>query len=475
MRKGWIALLVVALTVAFALPAMADVALNGFIKIKPYMNTYGTGAGYLMPLADNQTKTTSAFVDERARLRFQVGDENVKGVAFFELDQLWGGGAYATGRNVGGGLETDTTNIETKDLFIWFKVPNTSVDVTAGVLNASDSYAGMLFGYADFAGVVATGKFEPVNWRFGYGKLWENAVAKADDIDLWLLEGKFNPTKDVKLGVNFYFLNDMSGGNKGGGFPPGALLTAATMPPEIPSGYRSLRVYIPGVDFAANVGPAALSGFGFYQFGTAKYPAGTADSKVKGFALDLRADANLGPGKGFLETVYVSGNSFDGAGDKDYKSIVTLNNYNLAGAFFARTDMFLLFPNLDDIQYVDAELAYDSSNGGAGLWFIGGGYTQKLMDKLTGKVGLGYLAAAKKSARYLGTSGGGTATDPYNFKNNSAMATEVNAVLTYNIAKGLDFGVTGAYAFLGSAYEPTGGGSKAHNPWETHGRLVYAF
>jgi len=470
MRKGWIALLVVALTVAFALPAMADVALNGFIRIKPYMNTYSTGAGYLNPTPNAQTQTTSAFVDERTRLRFQVGDENVKGVAFFELDQLWGGQAYTTGRNQGGGLEADTTNIETKNLFIWFKVPNTSVDVTAGVQNQSDSYAGTFLGYADLAGVFVNGKFEPVNWRFGYGKFWENNVAKADDIDLWLAEAKFNPTKDVKLGVNFYFLNDMSGGvvtGAGGTSGIPGVFTAG-MPTEIGTGYRSLRVYMPGIDFAANVGPVALSGFGFYQFGTAKYIApGTPDTKVKGFALDLRADANLGPGKGFLETIYVSGDN--NKSDKDYKSIITGNNYNASAAFFARTDMFLLFPNLDDIQNVDKELAYDVSNGGAGVWFVGGGYTQKLMDKLTGKVGLGYLAAAKKRARDFG------GANPYNFDKNSSMATEVNAVLTYNIAKGLDFGVAGAYAFLGSAYEPTGGGSKAHNPWETHGRLNYAF
>ncbi len=471
MRKGWIALLVVALTVALAVPAMADVALNGLIRIKPYMNTYGSGAGYLQPTPKAVSQKTSAFIDERARLRFQVGDENVKGVAFFEFDQMWGDSAYSNGRNLGGGLEADYNNLETKNLFIWFKLPNTSIDVTAGVQNQSDSFAGIFMGGADLAGVFVNGKFEPVNWRFGYGKLWENNVANADDIDLWLVEGKLAPTKEFKIGLDFYFLNDRGHGVKGptnaGG--TGANGAAATAAPELAGPYDSLKIYMPGVDVAFNLTPAVtLSAFGFYQFGTVKRTGGT-DTDLSGFALDVRGDINIEAtgGKLFIEGLYVSGDK--NPADDKYKSVVTLNNYNLSAAYYSRTDMFLLFPNIDDIQFTNKNLAYDSSNGGNGLWFIGGGYSQKLVEKLTGKIGLGYLSAVEKRARNI--SGG----DAYDFANKSGMGAEVNAVLTYNIAKGLDFGVGGAYVFLGDAFKTPAGGDTAHDPWETHGRLNYAF
>lgn len=481
MRKSWIALLAVVTLVAFAVPAMAEVNLNGFIRIKPYMTgnyqtsttagalVEGNGAGYLRPVPDADQSYTAAFVDQRARLKFTVGDENVKAVAFFEIDSIWGDKAYGGGaRNSGGGLEADSTNLETKNVYIWFKVPNTSLDVTAGIQGQSDSYAGTFMGYADIAGIFVTGKFEPVGFRFAFAKPWEASVRNTDDVNLWIAEAKIAPTKDVKVGVNVYYLDDTSGGintTANAGF----LNWAATVPPEIPSGYRSLRIWMPGVDFSAGLGPVTLSGFAFYQSGKAKYLTG-ADSKVKGFAADLRADMTV-PGAGgklFVEGIYVPGD--DNRADRDFKSVVTLNNYNLSGAFFSRADMYLLFPNIDDIQQEDGNLCYDVSNGGAGVMFIGAGYSQKIVDKLAFKVGAGYMKAAKKRQRDIAIF-----SDTYNFRNNSAMGTEVNANVSYNVSKGLDFGLYGAYVFLGAAYEPTGGGSKANNPWETHARLQYAF
>ena len=466
MRKGFLIMLAVVLVAALAAPAMADTSLNGFVKIRSYVSNYkNNGAGYLSPAVD---APSSAYVDERARFLLKTGDENVKAVAQFELDQVWGDSAYTTGRNMGGGLEADTTNLETKDLYVWFKVPNTSADFTVGVQNQSDSYAGTFLGYADLAGVFANFKVDPVTVRLGYSKFWENATNQADDVDLYIAEAKFAPTKDVKIGANLYFLNDMGKGTRGPTSSPlaggkGAVLSV--LPTEITSvvGLRKVRVYMPGVDFAANAGPAALTGFAFYQFGKAESSTGAASVDIKGYAADVRADANLGPGKGFLELLYVSGD--DNKTDKDYKGIITAGNYNLAGSFYARTDMQILLPNLDDTNS-SYGLTYDVANGGAGLFHVGAGYTQKLNDKLTGKVGAGYLAAAKKRVRDMGPAA--------NFANATAMGTEVNANLSYNITKGLDFGVIGAYAWLGNAYKVSGSPTP-DNLFSTYARLNYAF
>lgn len=477
MRKGFLIMLAVVLVAALAAPAMADTSLNGYVRIRSYASNYkNNGAGYLTPAVN---PASSAYVDERARFLLKTGDENVKAVAQFELDQTWGDSAYTTGRNAGGGLEADTTNLETKNLYLWFKVPNTSVDITTGVLSASDSYAGTFLGGADLAGVFANFKIDPVTVRLGYSKFWENATNKADDIDFYLAEAKFAPAKDVKLGLNLYFLNDMGKGVKGPTSAVGADSLSETIaglggrgavgaytPAEIAavSGLRKVRVYMPGVDFAFNAGPAAISGFAFYQFGKAESgTAGVASVNVKGYAADVRADANLGPGKGFLELLYVSGD--DNKTDKDYKGIVTASNYNLAASFYARSDMQIILPNGDDINS-SYGLTYDVANGGAGLFHVAAGYTQKLNDKLTGKVGAGYLAANKKRVRDAGPAA--------NFANDTAMGTEVNANVSYNITKGLDFGLVGAYAWLGNAYKVSGA-TAPDNLFSTVARLNYAF
>ncbi|HQT97495.1 MAG TPA: hypothetical protein PK416_06415, partial [Thermodesulfobacteriota bacterium] len=296
-------------------------------------NFVANSAGYIQP---NKDLPSNSYVEERGRFLIKTGNENVKAVYFAEFDQSFGGQAYTTGRNLGGGLEADTTNIETKNIYVWFKVPNTSADFTVGVQNQSDSYAGVLFCYTDLAGVFANFKVEPVAVRLGWSKFWENAINKADDVDLYIAEAKFTPTKDVKIGANLYFLNDMGGGAKGNALQINNAIN--TVNPAEFSGVtalRKVRVYIPGVDFSANLGPATLSGFAFYEFGKAEGTANSVD--VKGYVGDLRADANLGPGKGFLEAIYVSGD--DNKTDTDYKGVITAGNYNLAGAFYCRTNM----------------------------------------------------------------------------------------------------------------------------------------
>jgi hypothetical protein len=453
MRKGLIVLLAAVLVAAFTLPAMADSSAHGFIRTKAWMSNFMSNtAGSFTPTVD---APTNSFVETRARVLFKTGTEDAQFVYYGEFDQEWGGQAYATGRNQGGGLEADTTNLETKNIYVMFKVPNTSWNFKVGVQNQTDAYAGVIFGVADMAGVFVTGKFDPVSLRLGWAKFWENGNATADDIDLYIAEAKFAPMPDVELGLNFYFLNDMGAGTKGNAN------AQAFLPLEVTT-YDNLRLYIPGFDFSAKAGPAKISGFFFYETGTYEVPAGT-DVDVSGFAGDLRADMNLGPGKFFVEGIYVSGD--DNQTDTDYKSIITASNYNLAGSYFYRMDAQFLGAGADDIN-TSQSLVYEMSNSGAGIWMLSAGYSQKLTDKVSGKVGLAYASAVDKRAREYG----GAA----NFLNDSSMAVELNGHVNYMISKGLDIGVYGAYAFLGSAYDVTSG-SDRDDPYMLYARLNFGF
>jgi hypothetical protein len=487
MRKGFLIMLAVVLVAALAAPAMAGMDVTGFVRDKGYISNFKNGATNPVFAKD---APAAAYVEQRFRAKFSFGEENVKAVWFIETDfGAFGdsagsavpanttGGAF---RNSGGALGGDRINTETKNIYIWFKVPNTTVDFTVGLQNQSDSFAGLIYGGADMAGVFATGKMDPLNWKLGWAKLYENNNLKADDLTLYVAEAKFSPIKEFKVGVNFYFLQDDTGKVLSATeLPfPNATLSAAAFPgvAGAATALNSKKIYTPGIDVAFNLGPATISAFGLYQFGKVDFQT-APDIDVRGFAGDVRADLNLGPGKLFIEGLYVSGG--DNNNDK-YKSIITLSDVNASpggNSFFARTDMMILLVNGDDINTSSAMIGAagvaqsaagpgntSPGNGGRGIWHAAAGFSMKLADRLTGKIGAGYLEATKKL----------NVVDAD--RKGKGMGTEVNANVNYNILKGLDFGVYGAYAWLGDFFKSnTPGVAEPDDAYDVHFRLNYAF
>lgn len=438
MRKGLVVLMAALLVAAFALPAMADTSVTGFYRAKGHFGNYKL-YGAKQIAAD---VPSSSFVEQRLRAKIGIGDENVKAFYFAEFDMAFGDSS-AGGRGTGAALGADANNMETKNLYVWFKVPNTTFDFTVGLQNQSDSYAGILFGVSDMAGVFTNFKVDPVSLRLGWAKWYEGDSNEADDVDLYVAEAKLTPAKDVKLGLNLYYLNTGKGS-------VGAPTTGAD------SG--SVKVYVPGIDFSAKAGPVGLTGFLFYQSGTVEN-TGVPDVDIKAYAGDLRADLALGPGKAFFEGLFISGG--DGSAADEYESIVSAADFNTTQVFFYRTDMQILMPNADDIN-TSMPLTANYSNGGRGLIHLAAGYSQKFTDKFSGKLGLGYLMATEMLE-----------SDP-DYKD-KGMATEVNFNVNYNIAKGLDLGLYGAFAFLGDFYAAAPGASDPDDPYDLYARLNYAF
>jgi hypothetical protein len=465
MRKGLVVLLAAVVVVMFAVPAMAGTDISGFYRSKGYISNFKDSSGGPTIQKD---APSAAYVEQRLRVKFAFGEENVKAVWFSEVDFNWGDqagsslsiGTAGAGRNTGGALGGDRINLETKNIYLWFKLPNTSLDFTVGLQNQTDAYAGLIYGGADMAGIFVNGKAEPVSYLLGWAKLYENNVQKADDLTLYVASVKFVPVKDAKLGLNLYFLQDDTG----------KVSNVNQLPSDPGAALNKTRVYIPGVDAAFKAGPATLSGFLIYETGKRESITSPAapDLDIKGFAVDLRADMKLGPGNLFLEGLYVSGG--DGSGT-DYKSILTLSDVNASpggNSYFARTDMSILLPNADDINTNQSLVgcaggasSQSPGNGGRGITHLAAGYTQKFSDKLTGKVGIGWLQATKKLL------------SDASFKNKD-MGTEVNAYVNYNIMKGLDFGVYGAYAMIGDFFKPNAT-DDADDAYDLHFRLIYAF
>jgi hypothetical protein len=500
MRKGWIVLLVAVVAVAFALPAMADMTptnlkVSGFYRSKAYVSNFidGYSKPSLRTGLPGDEKQVNAFVEQRFRVKFAFGTENVQAVWFLESDMIWGDvaggnkqfttdtGGLGAARNSGGALGADRIATETKNIYVWFKVPDTSMDFTVGLQNQTDAYAGIMYGGADFTGVFMTGMVEPVKWKLGWAKLYENDTRKTDDMTLYVAETNFAPVKEFNLGLNFYFLQDdtqkqnvvvfsstSSGvelpfpGTAGGANPLGAL--------------NSKKVYTPGVNVAFQAGPAKLSGFAVYQFGKIDYlsPA-NKDIDIQAYMVDARADLNAGPGKAFVEGLYMSGG--DNPRDK-YKAIIGLatNEGSPGGnSGYSRTSMHSMLFSPDTINISQClvgcsggEMGADLGMNGRGLWHVAAGYSQELTKALRGEVNVGYLAATKRLKDAAGVQ---------EERAGNAMGTEVNAQLNYNIYKGLDVGATGSYVFLGDFFKEGTGAAQAKpkDPWTGIARINYAY
>ena len=476
MRKGFLIVLMVALVAAIAAPAMAGTDINGYYRAKEYVSNYKnyTSASYVNPSpADNSS--TNSYVEQRLRLKFSTGEENVKAVLFLEQDMMWGDSSGQPGtRNQGGAIQGDSINLEAKNAYLWFKLPNTSADFTVGLQNVSDPYRGVFMGGADMSGALATFKFAPLSFRVGGFTPWERDTNQADDSQIFIAEAKISPVKDLNVGLNFYFLRDGAdslGASSGetststAGFLGGVQVVPGVS-----------KIYMPGVNFDFNAGVAKISGFGFVQFGDRTFD-NTAIPKTKfgGYAADLRVDANVGPATVFLEGMYTSGDK-PGTTDK-IEGVVVAEDFKIFSSATQPTsfDMQILGPNGDDIN-TSRNLTYTSNNNRAaggyamngvrlGATFLAAGASMKLGDKMTGKVGVGYLRANQLAPVALSAT---------NLDKSKKMGTEVNANVNYNILKGLDFGLYAAYAWLGDAYKVSGSPTP-DNLYDAHFRLNYAF
>lgn len=504
MRKGWIVLLTAVLVVAFAAPAMADLKVTGFYQAKAMLSSFFDGAGG-PSLRSSEEEQTNSYVEQRARIKFDVGSESARAVFHFESDMNWGvgsGNSYVTvpsepggdvttvgrdgpvnvdnGRNGGGALSADSVQLETKEVYVWFKIPDTSIQGKIGMQSVNDHYAGIFSNAADMAGMFFNGAFEPVKWALGWAKLYEinggggsGGYDGADDTNFYMASVQFVPSKDMELGVNFYYVQDDSGRNNS---------ASARVDPQQGMGGSpwdgyTVDVYMPGVNFAMIAGPAKLSAFAFYQMGSADSWNGTSFD-INAYMLDLRADMKVGPGNFFVEGFYISGDDKGGADGADYKSPILLGDYQrtTAGAKnggtggnsgFGRTNMYFLFgaDSLNVSQCLigcsGGELGDSFGNSGRGLWHVAAGYSQKFSEKLRGAVNIGTVYAVDLYA-----------ADEAEGRDND-IGSEINVRLDYTVSKGLDFSLVGAYLKAGDFV--TAAENLDDSYYMAYGKVAYRF
>jgi len=140
MKRLLICLVALIAVFALVMPASAaEMKVNGIWNAKAWARDNYDG--------DDDTDDSTQYVTQRMRMYFNfIASENLKLVYKNEIDMEWGDAGSVTvtdsggnkhttakGRNDGGGLGGDVVNLETKNVYLEFMVPDTPVKATLGL------------------------------------------------------------------------------------------------------------------------------------------------------------------------------------------------------------------------------------------------------------------------------------------------------------------------------------------------------
>ena len=428
-------------------------------------------------LSQGTTGKSFFFTEQRARLRYTgVLSDDVKIVTQFEIDSRWGDTSQstATTRNVGGAMETDQVNLETKNIYMDFKVPSLPTKVKAGLLPFNDSYKGVFLS-SDIAGAMTTTTLNNLTigagWLRGYDNVNFNgadstiaAVNATSDskgtsgfvpgrysLDLGILEAKYALSKELTVGGSYY-------------------LTYSNLEKK---GFNILNTL--GVNAAYNFGIGTVDGFFLYQAGdNPTNNFGQVGQKVSGFAANVAAKVKAGPGTLRTSILYASGD--DGQGNVSaFQGVNQLGDGSTTSTYSA-AQMTMLITNTKYAANTDRALINTVSNYNQGVMGAFLGYDIDI-DKTFIKTNLGMAAVAEDNNTFK----------PKNqakgdYSNGKYIGTEINAEFGYKITSNLTASLVGGYVFLGDYYKDTGRSGTAtgavvtpDNPWKSQVVLNLAF
>lgn len=353
----------------------------------------------------------------------------------FEIDSRWGDSSYDTGRNKGGGIGADTTNLETKNVYLDFNIPATAVNAKVGIQPWIDSYGG-IFVNADIAGALVSAKYAGFNNSLGWFRFDEQqgSLPGKASRDLLVLDSKYNLTKDIKVGGSYY------------------LLTTDY------AGQDNDRTHMVGLNGEIKLDPATINLFGMYQFGDTPF---SRSADLSAYAAGATAKGKLGIGTLKVAALYTSGDQ-NNNGTRDGNNAFQAINSFVAGdttktsseSNFYAADMQILLRNKYNVNN-DRSIVQNLNNNNEG--FIGGfvGYDANITPKFFTNVNAGFAAAAN--------------TD----NDDSYLGTEVNAEVGYKLFDNMTASVQGAYFFLGDYFDDLG--NDLDDPYQARVMLNYAF
>lgn len=484
-----------ALSAATAVPAMAfENEFHGMYKLKYFISNYEIGGGGPIlygptpgkPLTTDVTQNlkTNNYFEQRARLFYTAkANDDLKLVTGFEIDSVWGDNAQAgTNRNNGGAMESDAVNLETKWVYLDFKVPGTPTKMTVGIQPFKDQLKG-IFLDADVAGIMSNTKLGAATLNIGYLRPYDSAYNYLQggtttasgltprgmyDLDMGVIEAKYAVSKDLNVGGAYYLYAD------GRSTTYGAQTTIATM------------IHTFGLTADAKVGALALSGFAAYQGGVFRGVNANGDSSyLNALAYNVAAKMPIGPGSFRTALLFTSGNA-ENTGkhltgwvgtsqskNATWSSTTGTSTYNESG-------MLLLNRNAAaGAGTTDNSIVYNTGNGTnpgnmQGLYLYTLGYDATITPKCYANLNVGFAWTAHNNSL--------KPTDKVTGTQNSSnfMGTEVNIETGYKMYDNLTFVAQAGYVILGGYYKNSvlnGAGTAAdpENPYTVRLGLNYLF
>jgi len=434
----------------------------------PLANPSGDSARYggdsmYVPGGKPKDVYSSNFIEQRVRLQYIAkANADLKLVTAFELDYTyWGNSSYgfnsnfsSAGRNGGGAIGADTVNIETKSLYLDANVVK-NVNMRLGMQPYNDSFKGVLFD-ADMAGIAFSSSYNNITPSIGYFRFNDTGVHQDNVLghltnDLFLLDGKFAVSKDLKVGAAYYLFRNNS------------ITTNANRINDVGT-KQDVKMSSFGLNAEFVSGPLTLNGFGVFQVGTANSRSTTA------WALNAGAKYKIGPGTAHSEFLYVSGDNDATGHTNAFYSV--FNHIGLTEHGYYDNDMAIL--GRDKYAYTtDNSIIPSAGNNAQGQ--IGGyiGYDLPITSKLTTAFNAGFAAVAKQNINKPQIFANGAPTGRVNDSN--YLGTEINAEATYQLLEGLTVATRAAYVILGDYYDDVALNGTPVNPYDVKLMFKYTF
>lgn len=400
--------LIAALGLCFLMvaPAMADYKLGGYFRTQV---TAGTHNG-----APAKDKHSLNAVDNRFRFKFTNSlNENVKIVYYGEVDSVWGDTSKGA---IGGGgkLGADGVNIETKQVYLDFKVPETPLAVRAGIQGFAGRFDNA-FSAHDMAGAKVLAKLDTVTLGAGYFVWNEEDKYKDDDRNLYALLSDFKISKAFKMRADLYSMMDKRAGD--------SKTNVNTL---------GLRADFKGDAFG-------VYGWALYQFGETEVDNGS-DTDLGGLAATVKANFNIGSVKAGARLLYYMADD-DADEDMAFKGG--------SGSFEFPKDNLMIF--LTDLYYNNLgggrHALTDAAYKGYGLIGVNLSANMNITETVYTKFGAGFFMAADDQIN----------DDESTKKEGSILGQEITAMIGVKVAEKVDVSARGAYALVGDFYEVEGG------------------
>ena len=441
MKRLLICLVALIAVFAMVMPiSAAEVKINGIWNAKAWHRDNYDG--------DDDSDDSVSYVTQRMRMYFNViASENLKLVYKNEIDFEWGdtrpSSSAPKSRNDGGGRSGDNVNLETKNVYLEFMVPDTPVKATMG-LQGITLHKGW-FVSDDFSAARFDMNFDPVSitvyWA-GLNGLFDSPTSDGTDAsdDNWQIvaSGAYKAENmDARLTFGYERLPNSLSGNAG--------LGVSTDDPDdndlfVIMGEFGMSFDMVSFDIVAAVNAGEADGEGGTSATNRDYSGYMASFNVD-IALDMATISVLG--------IYASGDD-EGDFDDDFKG--------MSGQTYSWAEI------ISDGYTYDRNASLSQIGGAntpSNMWALAVGVDLKPTDTTTLMFDAYYVGMVED--RFVG----GDKEDE--------IGIEVDARLTQKIYDTLSMTVLGAYLFAEDGYGVEGGTNSGDDAFQIGMGLDFKF